>query len=169
MAYFADLSFYQYGGGQEALNIGWLQRGYGFDTMIPAVDTLDLLWNFCSFKVMQARGGHFCDLCAVPEPVYVERNGVRLLLGTAEIRVFSAESNAQSLLRTLSAVESGGLLFLRKSFVPVSVYAAPTMIYHYVQAHYYKPPDEFLRALREGPKPPSREYFDLIKKLDLEE
>jgi len=43
------------------------------------------------------------------------------------------------------------------------------MIYHYVQAHYYKPPDEFLRALREGPKPPSREYFDLIKKLDLEE
>jgi hypothetical protein len=92
-----------------------------------------------------------------------------LLLGTAEIRVFSTEPNAESLLRTLSGIESGGLLFLQKALVPVRVYASPTLIYHYVEAHHYKPPDEFLRALRDGPKPPSPEYFDLLAKLDLEE
>jgi hypothetical protein len=59
MAYFPDLSFYRYGGAQEALNVGWLERGHDFATMIPADDTLDLLWNLCSFKVMQTRGWAF--------------------------------------------------------------------------------------------------------------
>lgn len=27
------------------------------------------------------------------------------------------------------------------------MYAAPAMISHYVEAHYYKPPDEFIRAV----------------------
>ena len=30
------------------------------------------------------------------------------------------------------------------------------LIYHYVEVHHYKPPNELLEALREGPKPPDR-------------
>jgi hypothetical protein len=48
------------------------------------------------------------------------------------------------------------------------IYAAPTLIYHYVEAHHYKPPDEFLQALREGPRPPSQEYFAELAKLGVE-
>ena len=39
------------------------------------------------------------------------------------------------------------------------IYAAPNMLYHYVTVHHYKPPDEFVRALKNGPCPPNDEYL----------
>ena len=48
------------------------------------------------------------------------------------------------------------------------IYAAPTLIYHYINTHHYDPPDEFMRALYEGPAAGSREYFDRLKELGLE-
>jgi hypothetical protein len=93
------------------------------------------------------------------------RDGLKLLLGGAEIRVLSKEG--VSLLRQrLLAEESAGLLFL-KSAVPCNVYAAPNLVYHYVLAHSYKPPDEFLNALREEPRPPDEKYFQCLEKLQL--
>jgi hypothetical protein len=110
--------------------------------MIPNEETLDLLWLYCSISVVQTRGGHDCEFCHVSAvPRYFERNGQRLFLGTSEIRIFS---------------QTG------------TIYAAPTLIYHYVAAHHYKPPDEFLEALRKGPRPPSKEYFDTLARLNLE-
>lgn len=69
-----------------------------------------------------------------------ERNGEERLLGVAEIRVFSGDGR---------------------------VYAAPTLIYPYVAVHHYKPPDEFIEALRTGPPPSSQEYFDILARLNL--
>jgi len=91
MAYFPDLTFYGYSsdGPPETLNIGWLARGQEFDRMTPTEEILDLLWSYCSISVMQSRGIHECDLCAVPQTVHGMRNGARLLLGSSEIRVFS--------------------------------------------------------------------------------
>ena len=37
-------------------------------------------------------------------------------------------------------------------------YAAPALIYHYVVAHDYRPPDEFIEAVLEAPLPGSRAY-----------
>lgn len=37
-------------------------------------------------------------------------------------------------------------------------YAAPTLIKHYVAEHHYRPPDEFLQALQEGPVPGTTDY-----------
>jgi hypothetical protein len=145
MAYFQDLSEYEYARsafsrpGTKA--VGWLALGHKFDTSRPTDDLLDLLWLYCSISVAQTRGGHLCEFCPSAVPHYTERNGKSLFLGTSEIRVFS------------------------KGDV---TYAAPTLIYHYVAAHHYKPPDEFLRALNEGPRPPSREYFERLEKLGLE-
>lgn len=169
MAYFADLTFYTYFGGLEttAKNVGWLQRDHAFPTAVPSEETLDLLWRFCSVPVMKMRGVHLCDLCAAPQWAYAERNGEKLLLGHSEMRAFSAESSASSLRNALEQTESGGLIFLQRSPVPFSIYAAPTLIYHYVEAHRYKPPEEFLRALREGPRPPSPQYFELLRKLNI--
>ena len=170
MAYFADLTFQTYHGEQwpaTAKNVGWLQRGHPFHTATPSQETLDLLWQFCSAPVMKMRGIHACDLYRAPQAPYAERNGARLLLGHAEIRVFSAESSAVSLRRSLEQTESGGLILLQRSPVPFSVYAAPTLIYHYVEEHHYCPPEEFLRALSEGLQPMTPAYLELLRKLEI--
>src|SRR5438034_4020922 len=44
-------------------------------------------------------------------------------------------------------VPSGGLLFV-----------APDMLHHYVEAHRYRPPDEFIAALMQSPLPGTDEY-----------
>jgi len=168
MAHYPDLSFYQYyrGNPAQTKNVGWLQHGYAFETAPPSEETLDLLWSFCKVSVMQMRGLHRCDLCPPHSPVVAIRDGLRLSLGSAEIRVLSKEG--VSLLRQrLLAEESAGLLLLRESAVPCNVYAAPNLLYHYVHAHSYKPPDEFLNALREEPRPPDEKYFQCLEKLQL--
>jgi hypothetical protein len=143
MTYFKDLTNYTYGAGlfPAGNNIGWLGRGHAFPTATPDEETLDLLWLFCSISVRQTRGFHTCEFCLGGRPRFFERKGQRLRLGTAEMRVFSWDGR---------------------------IYAAPNLVYHYVSAHHYKPPDEFLDTLRKGPRPPSQEYFDLLAKRNLE-
>jgi len=117
---------------------------------------------------MQTRGFHRCDLC-VPSPsttVSVIRDGFKVALGSAEIRVLSKENT--STIRERLRRQKPGLLFLRKSLGTFDVYAAPNLIYHYVEVHHYKLPEEFVNALREGPKPPDREYFKRLEVLGLE-
>ena len=48
------------------------------------------------------------------------------------------------------------------------VYAAPTLIYHYISAHNYCPPEEFLVAMKEGSQPFSQEYIEHLELLKLE-
>src|SRR5262249_55470525 len=131
-------------------------------------DMLDLLWGFCLSPPIRSRGCHDCDLCATPQTIHASRNGVTLLLGTSEIIVFARESDTSVLGRRLGEAESGGLFFFCGSRFPFSIFVAPTLIYHYVEIHHYKPPDDFVRALREGPRPPDQEYFDLVNTLSSE-
>jgi hypothetical protein len=144
MAYLEDLSNYVYADsvfsrpGTKA--IGWLASGHEFASAIPDEDLLDLLFLYCSTSVAITRGIHDCDFCPVGTARQAERNGQSLLLGAAEIRVFSQDGR---------------------------IYAAPNLIYHYVFAHHYRPPDEFLEALRTGPRPTSQEYFDILARLNL--
>jgi hypothetical protein len=142
MTYYEDLSYYCYvkRAAERAFvqNIGWLSNRYSFDKFDPPQDLLDALWSFCSVAVYQTRGWHLCELCSSPRwGIPEERAGRRLFLGSAEIRAFSK---------------------------PGVIYAAPNLIYHYVSVHHYKPPDEFLSALMEGPRPPMPEYFDELEK-----
>jgi hypothetical protein len=144
MTYFKDLSEYTYGDLAFARpgtkNIGWLGRGHDFPVKKPSEEVLDLLWEFCSISVALARGGHDCEFCSSKPTYFVERNGQRLLLGVAEMRAFSDNQ---------------------------LIYAAPTLIFHYVRDHHYQPPGEFLDALRKGPRPPSQEYFEALKEIGL--
>jgi hypothetical protein len=43
------------------------------------------------------------------------------------------------------------------------VYVAPAMVLHYIEAHQYKPPDEFIAAVLECPEQKSPEY---LKRMD---
>jgi hypothetical protein len=142
MTYFEDLSDYVYGYPRpSAKNVGWLDATHEFPKSDPTEEELDLVWAYCKVSIKQTRGLHSCELCPPTTSNYVRRNGEPLLLGSAEIRVFGRDG---------------------------IIYAAPNLIYHYFSVHHYKPPDEFLRALSEGPSPPSLEYFDRLRELGLE-
>jgi hypothetical protein len=106
-----------------------------FEKSEPTQETLSILWNYCKISVAQMRGIHECEFCHSVWAHHAERNGEKLLLGTSEIRVFS----------------SNGI-----------IYAAPTLIYHYMGKHLYKPPDGFVHALTQMPAPPSQAYFDRL-------
>lgn len=144
MTYFDDLSGYSFFrrlASPGTLNVGWLDRAHAFDKQVPSAETLDLLWSFCCVSVVQTRGIHECVFCDPPRTVYATRNGKRLLLGTSEIRVFSNNGR---------------------------IYAAPNLIYHYIRTHHYKPPEEFLQALNQGPRPPAPEYFERLREHGIE-
>jgi uncharacterized protein (DUF952 family) len=56
-------------------------------------------------------------------------------------------------------VKDNGNLFVP---TPNVVYVAPVMIVHYIEAHAYRPPDEFLDALAACPEQCSPEYMRLL-------
>ena len=139
MAYFKDFSEYTYFGppAQQpgTKNIGWLADGVAFETEEPAEELLDWVWAYAKVSTVRSRGMHRCEFCADRHANYPERNGMKLMLGTAELRVFA---------------ESG------------EIYAAPNLIYHYIAVHHYKPPREFVEAMRKGPRPPDQLYVDKL-------
>jgi|ERR1700733_985207 len=146
MTYFADLTDYTYLPIGEASrpgtkNVGWLSAGHAFETGEPTQELLDRLWSYCTASVAQTRGIHPCEFCPGKVVHFAERNGDKLLLGTSEIRVFSAAGD---------------------------IYAAPTLIYHYAKDHGYKPPEAFIQALNTQAAPPSAEYFDQLAQASLE-
>jgi len=144
MAHFEDLSKYSYWacGSLEVLNVGWLEQS-GLATALPTGEHLDLLWEHCKIAVEQTRGFYLCLLCPEPQRgiVYASRNGMSLHLGSAEIRVISADGR---------------------------VYAAPNLIYHSVHTHHYKLPEEFVAALQTGLVPGSKEYFESLDALGVD-
>jgi hypothetical protein len=145
MAHFCDMSDYCYypdGIRPETKTVGWLSREHGFEKNVPSEHHLDLLWDFCTVRIVQMRGFHLCELCENPEHNHfrVDRNEKTLELGSAEIRVFGNDG---------------------------TIYAAPNLIYHYVRDHGYRPPKSFLTALESSPRPPSQKYFDRLVELNL--
>ncbi len=117
MAYFEDLSKYEYAGdtvtgSAPTLNVGWLEIGHAFSVGNVPPSFLDRLALLVRYGVTQAtRGFHLCGFCAVTG---------RRESGHAEIR----------------AVDSNGVRF-----------AAPTLILHYVSEHQYAPPLPFIEAV----------------------
>jgi hypothetical protein len=142
MAYFLDLSPYEYGlhwgGVPGAQNVGWLALGHPFKIAQPQESDLDLLWAHCKVAINATRGLHACDFCSGPsrDCFRASRSNENLMLGYSEIRVIGPSGQS---------------------------YAAPSLIYHYIRDHHYRPPDSFLSALRTGPTPPSEDYFEALR------
>ena len=124
------------------LRVGWLERPQGDS---GDQELAERLAAFLPYRVARSRGLHICPPCRerfplktrnlgllqVTEPPEFQKWG-ELLLGSAEFRVFGAETEA---------------------------YACPDLIVHYVAAHQYRPPLAFLEALERGPAPGSPEYL----------
>jgi len=121
-------------------NIGWLGEERDFKLENHPDNVLELVWDACGISIAQTRGFHLCPFCQKFSANRAQRGSQSLLLGTSEIRVFSKAGD---------------------------IYAAPTLIYHYMAVHHYRPPKEFLSALEEGLTPRSDDYFSRLRALDL--
>jgi hypothetical protein len=134
VTYFPDLSPYTYhqveGAWGELLNIGWLERGHAVPTgSVPEDFVRRLAWLCAHTAVQRTRGIHRCTIppCASGRDaprVVVTIDGEDVYLGGAEVWV---------------GVD-GGIW-----------YAAPDLVYHYVTAHGYRPPDGFIEAVLRHP------------------
>ena len=143
MTYYADLTPYAYDEhDQPMINAGWLDRDHPFPTGDVDPETFARLVHLATFDRAVMRGWHDCQFCDEESPIRlpVEPPGREVLLGHGEIRL---ESDAGR------------------------VYAAPTLICHYVSAHSYLPPSEFLDALRTGSVGPPEIGRDLVPRLQL--
>ena len=137
MTYFADLTPYNYFRSNKPprLNVGWLDAAHEFETGSIEPGTFARLEQICRYSVNQTRGIHICNICSAPSSLVYDLDDRKLLLGSAEIRVFSPEAD---------------------------IFAAPTLLLHYIKDHHYLPPPSFLRALENGPIPPMQDYFDFL-------
>jgi hypothetical protein len=149
MTYFKDLHVCTYRRNEKPWPlenaVGWLGPDHSFPTAKPDEALLDFVWKFCKVYVNQTRGIHPCHLFPADrllspafESHIFERNGEKLLLGSAEIRSFSNRG---------------------------AIFAAPNLIYHYISTHHYRPLEEFIESLSEGHCPPDPEYFARLEKL----
>ena len=123
MAYFADLT--PVAGFPDdpphLLTVGWLDKEHLFPTEVPDAEVVYRLEQALWDRVWAAAGHHLCEFCEGSQfGIAVKVDGVPGILGSAEIRV-----------------PGDGV-----------TYACPDLIYHYVRDHHYRPPDEFVRALR---------------------
>lgn len=127
MTYFEDLSEYSYLPDQPPmLNIGWLGRKHSFTVGSVTREVVVALLVLADEPANLMRGFHNCEFCDVDltEPVEAPVPRGKVWLGNGEIHVRSDDG---------------------------TVFAAPTLIAHYIGSHGYEPPAAFVEALlREG-------------------
>lgn len=119
LSWLKDLILYKLVG-RKLLTIGWLDNNYKFNQKKSSEEFLDKLFYLCCFPVNQTRGYYQCPFCNNEYGFEVERNNKKLVLGSAEIIVKGKKR---------------------------ITYISPDLIYHYIEAHNYFPPYEFIEAV----------------------
>ncbi len=124
--------------GLAPLAVGFLRRNAPFPTgQTPALFRARLLDYCLSEHTLQTSSmAEACGLGCGRVPAFT-LNEQTIQLGQAEIRVLGEDD----------------------------IFAAPTLIYHYVTAHNYRPPEEFIQAVLKGPAPGSPEHRALLRTL----
>lgn len=122
MTHYDDLSPYTYSNaeGAEMLNVGWLSDGFEYRKGSPPSGFLTALKRLAKNPQNVFRGIHFCEICPSFEKAQESVYSDDLFLGSGEIRVIGTNG---------------------------SVYVAPVSIIHYVEAHDYLPPKDFIDAV----------------------
>ncbi|WP_446009239.1 DUF7919 family protein [Candidatus Electrothrix sp.] len=151
MTYYKDLTPYEYFARYVPseltfLNVGWLNDTEPFPQEETSPEFRDKLFQFCldEYVVNIARGFHVCELCSdISREQWYNEGQSRYGEKTHWL-----------------GIGDGEICVIGKSVI----YAAPTLIYHYVVEHQYKPPDEFIEAVLKGPSPGSEEHKVLLRK-----
>ncbi len=151
MTFYRDLTPYVYFAHREpsdlvSLNIGWLDAAQCYARGDTSQEFKDRLFEFCldKYVVHILRGFHACQFCGLSYEQWFEEHE------------FKYGENAQWM-----SIGDGEIRVLGKS----AIYSAPTLIYHYVSEHQYKPPTEFIEAVLTGSAPGSDTHKTLLRKL----
>jgi hypothetical protein len=144
MAYFPDLSTYAYFTGRShrgVINVGWLCCAHPYEKGTVAPHLVEKLKALAAHPVQLTRGFHVCDFCGS----HVERAKDRM--GNGEIRLtvcsFGRDEDLQGEVDPNARIGTrSDLVFVKKV-----TFAAPVLIVHYIEAHGYLPPTEFLNAV----------------------
>jgi hypothetical protein len=136
--YFPDLTMYRYLNQVEltnVLNVGWLDKDAPFpvgDVPVGFLDRLKLWMG--KARVNQSRGLYECNICKpVQWPLLPLDQHPRLDVGEGK----------------------GILMGHWEVWIPSlskKIYAAPALIYHYVELHRYRPPDEYVASVMSSDK-----------------
>jgi hypothetical protein len=131
MAHFDDISEYRYSSQVQpgVVHVGWLSKGHLF-TQGPVNSALIAkMRRLAETPEALYRGFHLCEFCDMP----------------AELR---ERPYAEQWEKWEQFRASNGEIRVSRDGI---TYAAPLLITHYIEAHGYCPPVEFLRAIEEAP------------------
>ncbi|VAW61655.1 hypothetical protein MNBD_GAMMA09-3855 [hydrothermal vent metagenome] len=118
MAYFKDLSVYSYSGEKKAENV----RNIGW---------LDKRFDYSSGKVSSEVIKIIEIMLKNPQNIYRGKHPCNLCAPPNDVRPLCSSGTGE-----IRVMGSDGI-----------IYAAPTLILHYIIEHQYAPPDEFLKAV----------------------
>ena len=128
MPFYEDLSVFEYHDidfNGQVLNVGWLSASKPFRTGGIDLRAKKVIQELVRYPINLFRGSHYCEFC--PPPIKEKIEGVfdyKIIRdcpkGNGEIHVLGVKG---------------------------VMYVAPTLIFHYIDAHNYMPPKEFLDAV----------------------
>lgn len=131
--YFQDLTPYKYLKGRpSALNVGWLDSAHPFARGSVLDGSIARLRSLAHQPVNRTRGFYACQFCDFAPAV----------AGSAQAALSARYQQWQDV-GALSSAE------IRVVGGDGKVFAAPMLICHYVEAHGYLPPAEFVEAVTE--------------------
>lgn len=142
MTFYKDLSKYTYWPNKEknTINIGWLDENHNYFKGDYTEEFILALWDYIKYPVNITRGYYSNIVLDGGIKAWVARyQGYNISLGDSEIRVVDIKNKV--------------------------VYAAPNLILHYVINHHYLPPQSFINAVINGPKPNSNKYSKVLKQI----
>lgn len=145
MAHFEDLAELDYFGEEYShilRAVGWLEPGYTYSkgdvdrgVFEKLCDLLQKPWSPVHFFGIQGCG--FCRFTGGKPTQLQRKSGIVQIPGNSVLNLFVPANDV--------------------------IYVAPELIAHYIDAHGYRPPYEFIEAVLLCPKMSSKEYFGAIR------
>jgi hypothetical protein len=135
VTYFSDYSPYAYGHESHpgVVHVGWLDNVHPYPKGAVDARLIEKMKLLASTPVELYRGKHVCELCAEPPDLVKTTLPNRVVL----------DPNC-SWARWVGQRSSNGEIRVSGEGI---VFAAPVLIVHYIEAHSYLPPAQFLKAV----------------------
>ena len=139
MTYFPDHSPYAYGHGSHpgVVHLGWLDNIHPYPKGAVDARLIEKMKLLTSKPVQLYRGKHICELCDEPPDIVKTTLPDRVVI----------DPNC-SWARWVDERSSNGEIRVSREGI---IFAAPVLIVHYIEAHSYLPPTQFLKAVEAAP------------------
>ena len=140
MAVYDDFSKYEFNNKKldNVINIGWLGEIGSFQQGNVSEEFIMNLWEYYKCPIFSSRKVYYNEkLDGYWKFFTAVFNGRKIGLGSSEIRIIDKEKGV--------------------------IYASPNLLIHYIVNHNYLPPQEYIKAVIEGPKPNSKDYCNMIR------